>query len=191
MAIAPWKLLLVVSLFQVVLSISREENGCSDFEGGVFPSEIAEVLASGPTVRRVDPISGVNNQDCLDAANYSSAQPCATLHYSLHGTEDPNDRTGVENVVIYLAEGNYRLVGGVTIINSKNVSIIGAEGGSSVLQCGAYGENEQPCFYENFQIRNSSWVYVFQVTFTQCGPIASAAYIAESDFVVFQNCSFR
>ena len=193
MAMASWKLLFVAALFRFVLSVSstaREENGCADLEG-VFPNEVAEVLTSGLTVRRVDPNSGINTQDCLNAANNSSAQPCATLHYALHGNEDPNNRTRVENVVVYLPEGNYSLVGGLWIINSDNVSIIGAEDGSSVIECGVYGVNDQPCFYENLQIQNSTRVYVFRVTFTKCGPITSSAYIAESEFVVFHNCSFR
>ena len=185
-------LLLVISLAQGVLSISRAENACSDLEG-VFPDTPAEILANEPNVRRVDPNSGVNSQDCLDAANYSTAQPCATLHYAVHGNEDPNNRTAVENIVIYLAEGNFSLVGGLWIINSENVSIIGAQDGSSVLQCGSYGVNDelQPCFYENLQIRNSFRVYTFGLTFTQCGPVSSAAYVVDSEIVVFQNCSFR
>ena len=81
--------------------------------------------------------------------------------------------------------------GAQTIINSRNITLIGSGKGSTRLVCGRFGSEDQPCSYRNFQIRNSSYVHVYGVTFTQCGPITSAVYISDSEFVVFEDCSFQ
>ena len=95
--------------------------------------------------------------------------------------------------MVYIGPGTFRPINGVAIavIDSRNVSLVGAGRGQTVFECGRYGENDTPCSYMNFQIRNSSSVSVSGITFTQCGPITSAVYISTSENVVIRDCEFR
>lgn len=93
----------------------------------------------------------------------------------------------MENITVYLAAGTVSR-GLIVIINSQNVALIGD---GVEFECGAYGEQDLPCSYMNFQIRSSRNVYVRGFTFTRCGPITSSVYIATSTHIVFEDCTFR
>ena len=79
----------------------------------------------------------------------------------------------------------------MAVINSRNITLIGASSDETVFECGAYGDNDRPCDYMNFQIRNSSHVYIKGITFTRCGPITSAVYIASSEHIIIEDCVLR
>ena len=102
-------------------------------------------------------------------------------------------RVAQEDVTISIGPGTYAPANGspVVVINSRNIALIGAGSGETVFECGAYGDNDRPCDYMNFQIRNSSHVYIKGITFTRCGPITSAVYIGSSEHVVFEDCVLK
>ena len=94
---------------------------------------------------------------------------------------------------MYVGAGTYKTISesAVAVINSENVTIVGSGQGQTFFHCGGYEESDSPCSYMNFQIRNSTNVYVRGITFTRCGPITSAVYIASSQSVTFEDCEFR
>lgn len=95
------------------------------------------------------------------------------------------------NLRVKLQPGTYILTGSQPIINSVNVSLIGAGPDKTVFHCGEFGDEDRVCDYMNFQIRNSSNICVCGITFTRCGPITSSVYVAFSDTIFFKNCVFR
>ena len=131
----------------------------------------------------------MNTIDCL--SGNSSSPPCQSLHFALHGVEEVEGRSNLRGVVVELSPGTYNLSGGLGIVNSVDVAILGAGPEKSIFTCGEFGDNDRVCDYMNFQIRNSSSVYINGVTFTRCGPITSAVYVAFSDDIYFDNCVFR
>ena len=96
-------------------------------------------------------------------------------------------------VTIYIGAGTYTPTNNsaIAVINSQSIALIGSGKDQTYLECGAYEETDRPCSYMNFQIRSSSNVYVKGITFTRCGPITSAVYIASSEHVMFEDCDFR
>ena len=103
------------------------------------------------------------------------------------------NRVAQENITIYVGAGTYKPTNGsaLAVINSWNIALIGSGRDRTHFECGAYGDNDSPCSYMNFQIRTSSNVYVRGFTFTRCGPITSAVYIATSNNIIFEDCEFR
>ena len=99
-----------------------------------------------------------------------------------------------ENLLISVGAGIHRPTGNsaITVIDSNNITITGSGQGKTIFNCGNYGEDKDfPCSYMNLQIRNSINVRVSGFTFTRCGPITSAVYIASSEYVVIEQCEFR
>lgn len=105
----------------------------------------------------------------------------------------PQNQSVTENLTIYIGPGTYKPTNEVAIavIDSSNISLVGAGGSQTVFQCGGYKDGDSPCSYMNFQIRASRYVFVSGFTFTRCGPITSAFYISSSDHVVIKDCVFR
>lgn len=149
-----------------------------------IPPEM-DLIFTNYTARWVNPDSGQNTSACLNSS--SAATPCSSLRFAVLGQEDTNQ--SVHNLVVYLSPGMYHLGGGLPLINAHRVAIIG---NSSTVSCGVFGkENDQPCSYMNFQIRNSTYVYVSGITFTRCGPVTSNVYVADSSYLFFKDCAFR
>lgn len=149
-----------------------------------IPPEM-DLIFTNYTARWVNPDSGQNTSACLNSS--SAATPCSSLRFAVLGQEDTNQ--SVHNLVVYLSPGMYHLGGGLPLINAHRVAIIG---NSSTVSCGAFGkENDRPCSYMNFQIRNSTYVYVSGITFTRCGPVTSSVYVADSSYLFFKDCAFR
>ena len=143
----------------------------------------------GFVARYVNPENGSNTNACLNYDNTTTPPPCMSLQYAIQGEE--NVTLSNNNVVIYLAPGTYNLTSYTSVVNSERVAIIGSGFDVTFGNCGQFGEEDQVCDFMNFQIKNSSYVYVYGITFTRCGPITSPVYIAVSDYVFFKNCSFR
>ena len=143
-------------------------------------------LTAASARRRVDQQLGENSTACLNGS-----VPCRSFHYALHGVEEKGERSSVRGLVVELGEGTYVLTGSQQIINSVGVAIIGAGPDKTILQCGEFGDEDKVCDYMNLQIRNSTDVVLRGLTFTRCGPITSALYIALSDNVYLQDCVFR
>jgi hypothetical protein len=166
---------------------------CDTLEQQLIPS-VDEMLNSSYTtaIRRVER-GGTDNSSCLNTDDDTEPPPCASVEYALHTTVDAQHRVAQENITIYIGAGIYAPANGspVAVINSRNIALIGAGSGDTQFECGAYGENDSPCDYMNFQIRNSSHVYIKGITFTRCGPITSAIYIASSEHIVFEDCVLR
>ena len=180
-----------MALLLTALIVSASPNEICQELNEYFPNEIAKIFQQ-PTIRYVDPASGVNSPECLNQTNTTNPLPCRTLHYGLHGSEDPMERVALFDVVVHLAPGHYSAVNGsVQVLNSERVAIVGSGAESTFFHCGALGDDDAPCAYLNFQIRRSSHVYVSGMTFTQCGPITSIVYVAETDFLFFKDCVFR
>ena len=149
-----------------------------------IPPEM-DLIFTNYTARWVNPDSGQNTSACLNSS--SAATPCSSLRFAVLGQEDTNQ--SVHNLVVYLSPGMYHLGGGLPLINAHRVAIIG---NSSTVSCSAFGkENDRPCSYMNFQIRNSTYVYVSGITFTRCGPVTSSVYVADSSYLFFKDCAFR
>ena len=157
-----------------------------DLDSCAFDREdaINSILSSAAWRRSVDLEVGANVSECLNGS-----VPCKTLHYALHGTAESSN---VKDLVIELSNGTYVFTDSLAIVNSANVTILGAGVGETIFNCGEFGEgDERVCDYRNLQIRNSSRVYVYGVTFTRCGPVTSSVYVAFSDSIFFKNCVFR
>lgn len=159
-----------------------------DLDSCAFNREdaINSILSSAVWRRRVDLENGTNVSECLNGS-----VPCRTLHYALHGAEIIEERSNSQNLVIELSPGTYVLTDNQVIVNSDNVAILGAGVEKTIFNCGEFGEDDRVCDYMNMQIRNSSNVYVYGVTFTRCGPVTSSVYVAFSDLIFFKNCVFR
>ena len=174
--------LCLLSVRLVVVSCDHESRTC---EESVSPV-VNWILSSATVHRRVDQELGVNSTECLN-----DTIPCRTLHYALRSVENQEERSSVRNLVIYLGPGTYVLTGSEQVIDSVGVALIGAGPDKTVFTCGEFGDSDRVCDYMNFQIRNSSYVYVTGILFTRCGPITSAVYVAFSDNIYFDNCVFQ
>lgn len=140
---------------------------------------------TGLVPRYVDS-SGSDSKTCLNYDNVTQPPPCQTLEYALNG-----DNATADNVAIYLGPGTHVLYNATAVINSQRVAIIGAGEEFTFVHCGTYLEDDTVCEFKNFQVRNSTFVYISGITFTRCGPITSNVYIAFSNHVYIENCSFR
>ena len=184
------KLTCFLLLLLAVISCGAEDNSC-DGLGLLYPPVEEEVLTKG-TLRKVDQERGQNTESCLNRDNTTSPPPCRTLQYALHELEDTSVGGRASGLRLELAPGVYRSVNESSkIINSDNVAVIGAGVSKTFFVCGANGSEEVVCTYRNFQVVNSSNVYISGITFTGCGPITSTFYIGMSDYVFIKNCSFE
>ena len=182
----PWATLAsAVALLLCLTPPPSSGLACSDLEEELVRGQDNVFLNS--TVRRVDPVIGLDSESCLNTTDL----PCATLLYALHGTQNASAQSVVEDITVYLVPGTYRLSGRLLVVNSQRVALIGSGKEETRLVCGAFGDADLPCSYMNFQIRSSSYVLVSGLTFTGCGPITSAVYISDSTFVTFENCAFQ
>ena len=161
-------------------------SSCSQLEDTVMMSKGD---AMHGTIRRVDASAGKDVEDCLNAslsvAGSAPPPPCKTLSYALHGE---NVSSPVDGVTLLVGPGSYQLTSPFQIIDSHRVSLIASTSEETRVMCGGFSK---PCSYVNFQIRNSDSVFVSGLTFTGCGPITSAVYIAHSSSVTFEKCVFR
>lgn len=177
--------LCVVLLSNCWLLVSSDHSSCAAVSRKSVIDTDA-IINSATVTRSVDQERGENSSGCLNGS-----VPCRTLHYALHGLDDVQLHSTASNLRVNLQPGTYLLTGSELIINSVNVSVVGAGADQTVFNCGEFGDTDRVCDYMNFQIRNSTNVYVSGITFTRCGPITSSAYIAFSDNIYFDNCVFR
>ena len=188
-----WKVFLVSSLLWLAGLCGDEE--CDQLERETFSPVLAGLLedsAGSFTVRRVDQDNGLDSEDCLNLEQSSSPQACRTLQYALHESADTSVGLATGFLRLELGPGVYRAIGESNkIINSYNISIIGAGVSQTVFVCGNNGTEDTPCNYLNFQIINSTRILLANATFTGCGPITSSLYIGKSDFVFLDGCSFQ
>ncbi len=175
----------VVLLSDCWLLVSSDSSSCASISRK-SAIDIDAIASSATITRSVDQEKGKNSSACLNGS-----RPCRTLHYALHGLDDVQLRSNVSNLRVNLQPGTYLLTGSELIVDSINVSVVGAGADETVFNCGEFGDTDRVCDYMNFQIRNSINVYVSGVTFTRCGPITSSAYVAFSDNIYFENCVFR
>lgn len=172
----------VVLLSDCWLVVSSDRSSCANItRNSVIDTDA--IRSSATVIRSVDQDRGENSSACLNGS-----VPCRTIHFALHGVDDVQLRSNIINLRVNLQPGTYVLTGSEQIINSVNVSIIGP---GAVFNCGEFGITDRVCDYMNFQIRNSTNVYVSGITFTRCGPITSSTYIAFSENIYFRNCVFR
>ena len=157
----------------------------------LFPPVVKDIKTEA-TIRIVDQQGGTDNEDCLNRNNSTSPPPCRTLQYALHESEDTTVGDRASNLLLRLGPGVYRSLNESNkIINSYKVAIIGAGVSETTFVCGENGTADAPCDYPNFQIVNSSHIYISRIRFSGCGPITSPAYIAQSNFVVVEDCLFE
>ncbi len=173
--------ILLLALTTVYGGVSEDVQVCEELND-YFTGEKESVFQQA-THRSVDPGSGNNSEECLNGVN---PPPCKTLQFALYGHEDIS--SPITGLVVHIAPGTLQFTGGVSILNSHRVAIVGSGADSTVFSC---GEEDKLCAFMNFQIRNSSYVSISGVTFTRCGPITSSLYIAESDHVFVEDCVFR
>ncbi len=146
-------------------------------------------IRSNTTIRKVNLITGKDDEGCLNADRVTEPQPCHTMEYALHGK--PEDKGDSSNLEVHLSAGVYQVVNTSRIINSINTALIGAGNDQTVIVCGVNSSFVVPCDLLDFQIRNSSHVLVSNITFTGCGPITSSLYLGSSDHIFIQNCTFK
>ena len=152
----------------------------------------AQILNESSTLRRVDLAMGQDSVQCLNRNSSSSPPPCRTLQYALHESGDTSVGGEVGHLRLELGPGVYRSVNESTrITNSYDVAIMGAGVSQTFVVCGTNGSADAPCNYTNFQIVNSTRISVSGITFTGCGPITASLYIALSDLIFIDRCSFE
>lgn len=165
---------------------SASEN-CSNLDTAFLSRR--EFIFTNSTVRRVDLESGNDTEGCLQGEDPPS---CRTLQYALHETEDTSVGGVVTNLRIELGPGVYVAINESTrIYNSYKVALIGSGVGQTYIVCGRNGTDDVPCRYPNFEISNSTDVFLSGITFTGCGPITSSLYIGTSDYILIDECSFE
>lgn len=178
-----------------VLLISWPRTNASDAQC----SELDRLFSPAPEdtlletiTREVDQQRGTDDVSCLNSNNSSSPPPCRTLQYALHESEDTSVGGRASNLQLNLGPGVYRSINESNMIfDSYNVALIGAGVSETFFVCGRNGSEDSPCDYRNFQIVNSSHIYISGITFSGCGPITSSVYIALSNFVFIQGCLFE
>lgn len=175
-------------VFHLLAFSNPEEIRVCEELNGYFPGQ-KDTILDDATLRAVDPLAGADDEACLNDGNLTDAPPCKTLQYALHGHE--NITVPINDLVIRVAPGTIQLTGSVLILNSHRVAILGSGVDSTFFHCGTFGNEDMLCAYMNLQIRKSSHVYLSGVTFTQCGPITSSLYVADSDHVFVEDCAFR
>ncbi len=133
--------------------------------------------------------SGNDTEACLNYQNITQPPPCNTLYYSLNGDNSSSTNHSNDDVAIYLGPGTHKLFSATAVIDSRRVAIIGSGEGRTFMNCGSYLA-DKVCQFKNFQVRNSTFVFITGITFTRCGPITSIVYIAFSNHVYIESCSF-
>ena len=173
-------LLLLVGVAALLPRVSSDCNELDDY----FSTFKLEDLLKYSEIRTVSP-SGTQSLDhpsCL-----CREVPCATPKYALLG----NDTTA-NNITLILSPGTHVLDDGLPIHNSSFVALVGVgdEPHVSQISCGK-SPNFGTCSLKNIHIRNSSFVYISGLTFSQCQPLVSTIHVQNSEYVVFENCTFR
>lgn len=187
-----------ISLTLAVLISTTTFQPCSangdeycDQLGEFFQPELDAIFLA-TILRKVDLSFGNDSASCLNPTNSSEPPACRTLQYALHESEDTTVGGSASNLRLELGPGVYRSINQTTnVINSYNIAIMGAGVSQTFVVCGRNGTEDEPCNYPNFNIGNSSHVYVSGITFTGCGPITSSLYIGSSNFVFIDECSFE
>ena len=170
--------------------MARDYHYCGELEDLFRPGGDSWTFTA--TRRRVDQEQGNDAVECLNVGQSPSPPSCRTLQYALHESPDNSLATVRPNLRLDLNPGTYRAINETAkILNTRNVTIVGAGVSETIMVCGRSGDEDAACNYPNFQIANSSHIYVRGITFTGCGPITSSMYIATSDFVFIDECSFE
>ena len=178
-------LLLLLLLFLRRCSADKEAD-CNSLSL-TFEQKYKTFFNSDFTLRKVELEGGQDTLECLNLNKTTNPPPCASLQYALHGS----DENFLTDLVFHLGPGSYRAHSMATrIINAQRLAFIGAGISQTKVMCGAHN-NLNPCSFLNFQIRNSSHVFISDITFTGCGPVTSPVYIGSSDFVFIDKCSFE
>jgi hypothetical protein len=165
---------------------------CEDLDGLFGPGQSALLAGPDLTLRRVDPVNGLDSAECLNNEQAANPPTCRTLQYALHESEDTSVGTTTPNLRVELGRGEYQSINQSSkILNTNNVTIVGAGISQTIIVCGESGSQDSPCDYQNAQISNASHVYVTGITFTGCGPVTSALYVATSNFIFIDQCSFE
>lgn len=171
--------------------VARDYRYCEELES-FFGSGEESSAPTAITWRRVDQEGGSDSEECLNGGKSPSPPSCKTLQYALHESSDNTVGTTAPNLRLDLSPGTYRAINETAkILNTHNVTIVGAGVSETIMVCGSSGEEDTPCNYPNFQIANSSHIHIRGITFTGCGPITSSMYIGSSDFVFIDECSFE
>ncbi len=181
------------AVFLVVLSVAGlvygQDEACNKLVDE-FTTQKQEKFLGNFIPRYVD-TAGNDTEACLNYLNVTRPPPCRTLYYSLNGDNTTGSTHSNDDVAIYVGPGSYKLTEVTGVIDSQRVAIIGSGVGETFVNCGLYLETDRVCEFLNFQIRNSFFVFVTGITFTLCGPITSNVYVAFSDHVYIESCSFR
>lgn len=187
----PLVILVVASvLLSTNLPLACANEFCDDLDG-LFMPELEAIMAD-PILRKVDLEDGNDTEECLNVNRTNDPPPCSSLLYALHESNDSSVGTVTSNLRLDLGPGVYRTINRTAnIINSDRVAIVGAGISCTFFVCGINGSDDVPCTYPNFQIRNSTRVYISGITFTGCGPITSSVFMGQSDFVFIDKCSFE
>ena len=157
----------------------------------LFPQALQSIM-SDSILRMVDQQEGNDTEECLNPDNISRPCPCRSLQYALHESQDTSVGGRATNLRLMLRPGVYKSVDQSNkIINSERIAITGAGISRTFFVCGVNGSEDRVCNYRNFQIINSSFIYISRATFTGCGPITSSIYVGLSDFVFIDKCSFE
>ena len=147
-------------------------------------------LINPSIVRHISPDDGKDSPACLCNPNTL----CRTIQYALseNCTVDYSDATpldgGTENVTIILESGVYVLDDGLTLHDYHDIQIIGVAG--TIIECGKEPDFDA-CSLGNIHLQNSSHVYFSGITFQNCLPRVPMILIERSDYIVFDNCTFR
>lgn len=182
---------LMLALLCVAHTRGPGEDYCQELDDS-FLSEGTLLAGSNLTLRRVDLEQGNDTADCLNSEQAPNPPSCKTLQYALHESEDTSIGGMAANLRLELGPGVYTSTNETTkITNSNNIAIVGAGVSQTIVVCRVNGSEDTPCNYQNFQISNSSHVKITGITFTGCGPITSSVYIATSDYVFIDGCSFE
>lgn len=183
----------LAALLYLAATRASHDEYCEELSDLFRPWEGALLTGSALTLRRVDLELGADTVDCLNSDGaLNPPSSCRTLQYALHESQDTNVGGEASNLRLELGPGVYRASNETAkITNSNNITIVGAGVSRTLVVCERNGSKDSLCNYQNFQINNSSHIFITGITFTGCGPITSSFYVALSDFVFIHECSFE
>ena len=185
--------LALVLLIATVFSLAPAKT-CTDLCNEIKSEVYSAVFQDTATIRIVDPSQAQNDTvDCLNPWNSASPPPCATLQFALGGSLNTSVYQSVKGLRVYLKEGTYRATNSIKVVNSQEIAIIGGGLDLTKIICGedGIGTQDSECLFENLQVLNSTHVLLANLTFTGCGPIAASVYIANSEYVLLEDCVIR
>ena len=120
-------------------------------------------------------------------------RPCQTINHALGNVicnaSCSNPNNNIENVTIRLKDGTHRLMGRVSICESRNVTLEAENYGKATVTCETF-PNTIPRNFDNLFVCGTSGVTFRGLRFEGCGPVPSNVFLRDSSDILFEDCTF-